>query len=221
MTDPTDRLAEARQSFSGRTLTDAQFSEAWALTGILERGIRRAGTFREKLTDYAHAFARSEKFDAIQAEGALRDLFKTRYGQSMNQMREGLVSREADLKEQIAPEALIQARGVEPLIRAGETMPFYQAYDCQAGDLAQRHQITEVGAKNMMKAAYQNAEGRDLYADGKAAEETYHLPKREAAREARQAARDQGQDPGQGQDGEKSRDPGQAQANPRHYARSR
>ena len=41
-----ERMLEARESFSGRLLTDAQFDEAMALTGIIEREIRKNGAFR-------------------------------------------------------------------------------------------------------------------------------------------------------------------------------
>jgi len=53
-----DRRISARENFSGRLLTEPQFDEAMAITGIIEREIQRTGTFKEKLGDYAHAFAR-------------------------------------------------------------------------------------------------------------------------------------------------------------------
>lgn len=183
------RIAEARHSFTGRTLTDSQFDESWQLAGIIERGIRRSGTFKEKLGDYSYAFARAEQFDPVKGETIIRDMFKARYGQSMNEMREKLMERESAVRDLAQPEALGHARGVVPLIRDGETMPFYRAFDHEAGELARKHRITESGAKSMMKEAYEKAEGRDLYRDGKAAESEYHLPKREAEKQARDQAR--------------------------------
>ena len=50
-----ERLLVARESFSGRLLTDAQFDEAMAITGIIEREIQKIGAFKEKLGDYAYA----------------------------------------------------------------------------------------------------------------------------------------------------------------------
>lgn len=184
------RIAEARRSFTGKTLTDAQFDESWQLAGIVARGIRRTGTFKEKIADYAHAFARTEKFDAMKGETIIRDIFKARYGKSMNEMREALMEREAAVREQAKPEALTQTRAIEQMIRDGETMPFYRAYDTQARALSERFDITEAGAKSLMKESYREAEGRDLYETMKKTEETYHRPKVEAERKAREAARE-------------------------------
>lgn len=88
---------EARESFNGKTLTDAQFDESWAIAEIMHRGIKRSGSFHEKLTDYSHAFARAERFDQMKGETIIRDQFKFRYGETMNQMREGLANRETEL----------------------------------------------------------------------------------------------------------------------------
>lgn len=186
------RIEKARASFSGRALTDAQLDESVAIADIIERGIRRSGTFREKLTDYAHAFARNEQFDAMRGETIIRDTFKAVHGQSMNEMREKLMEREEAVRDLIKPEALDHANRIEPLIRDGETMPFYQAYDREGVALAQKHAITETGAKSFMKEAYRDETGRSLYDDGKAAEREHHLPKREAEKRERAAAqRDQ------------------------------
>jgi len=68
----------ARESFHGQTLTDAQFDEAYAISSVLHREIQKSGSFREKPTDYAHAFARAERFDAMKGEEILRDVFKGR-----------------------------------------------------------------------------------------------------------------------------------------------
>lgn len=182
-----NRIAKARESFSGKMLTDGQFEESWALSGVMARSIRTSGSFKEKLTDYAFALARSEKFDAMKGETIIRDIFKERYGLTMNQMREGLLNRETEIKETIAEQALEHARGIEPLIKDGDTMPFYKAYDHQASEMAKTFGITQSGAKVMMKEYYKAVENRELYDTGKALEEKYHLPRREADREAREA----------------------------------
>jgi len=49
-----DNLTKARESFSGRLLTDAQFSEAIHITEILEREIYKSGRFKDKLSDYSY-----------------------------------------------------------------------------------------------------------------------------------------------------------------------
>lgn len=183
MTDqPTkaDRLAEARQSYTGSRLTDQQFQEAWQIAGILHREIHHSGSFRDKLTDYAHAFARSEKFDAVKGETILRDIFAARYDQSLNQLREGLMAREAALQESSQNEALAYAHSIAKEIENTPDTPFYQAYDRAAVEMARAHDITEAGAKSLMKESYRADTGRELYEDGKAAEQEHHTPARAA-----------------------------------------
>ena len=186
-----NRLAEARKSYTGKSLTDGQFAESWALAGIMERNIRTSGSFRDKLGDYAHAYARSEKFDAVKGEVIIRDIFKARYGQTMNQMREDLKAREDKIKDSAKEQAIIHARRIEPLIRDGDTMPFYQAYNQEASQMAKNFGITEAGAKMMMRDAYRDVEGRELYETGKALEEKYHRPKQEFERQSRSVSQDQ------------------------------
>ncbi|MDF1669529.1 MAG: hypothetical protein P1U83_07940 [Roseovarius sp.] len=48
--------------------------------------------------------------------------------------------------------------------------------------MAEKFNTTESGAKNLMKDVYREIEGRELYDTGKALEEKYHRPKREADR---------------------------------------
>jgi hypothetical protein len=155
-----DRVAEARESFSGRLLTDPQFDEAMAIAGILESEIKKSGTFKEKLADYANAFARTEKFDVMKAETTLRDLFKARTGQSMNQLRETLVAKEDNLPEQVDDRAKQVTREIRDMIKDGNKMPFHRAYDHHAGVLANEFGITNAGAKRVMTEAFrENADG--------------------------------------------------------------
>jgi hypothetical protein len=173
---------EARQSYTGSRLTDSQFDEAWNISGIINREIHKSGSFREKLTDYAHAFARSEKFDAMRGETILRDIYNARHGESMNQTREALMEREAMLRDTGDDQALHHAHMVKTLIQDGPTMPFYRAYDISAVEMARQHGVTESGAKSMMKEAFEKAEGRDLYISGKELEDRHHKPVRDAER---------------------------------------
>ncbi|MCF6200382.1 MAG: hypothetical protein L3J67_13535 [Hyphomicrobiaceae bacterium] len=192
MTDNNQtRQNEARTSFTGKRLTASQFDESWAVAGIIEREIHNSGSFREKLTDYSHAFSRSEKFDQMNGETIIRDIFKSRTGQTMNQMREGLMEREATLRDTGQDQALHHARSIKGMIKDGETMPFYRAYDHAAVQMAQQHNITETGAKTLMKDAFAHAEDRELYEASKELEQQYHTPKREAERVARQTNRKQ------------------------------
>ena len=182
---------EAKNSFTGKTLTVSQFDESWAVAEIIHRGIEKTGSFREKLTDYSHAYARSEKFDQMKGETIIRDIFKARFGETMNEMRLDLKKREENPTEDARKVALSEARRIEPMIRNVETMPFYRAYDHAAYTLAQHLAITETGAKELMKETFREAEGQELYDHGKAVEKEFHQPVREAAQQAREANRDQ------------------------------
>ena len=194
MTDNIQELAiETRQGSTGKKLTDSQYDESKSVAEIMHRGIRKNGKFREKLTDYSHAFARGEKFDAMKAEIIIRDQFKAQYGETMNQMRMGLKERQENLPETAGRDALEYARMIEPLIRDGETMPFYRAYDYVGSALAEKFNITETGAKELMTTAYREVEGRELYDFGKALEKKFYAPEREAEQQTREGKRDQAQ----------------------------
>lgn len=183
--------AAARESFSGRSLTEAQFNEAYAISAILREKIQATGSFREALTDYAHAFARPERFDALRGETILRDVYQGRYGQSLNQTREGLLAKEAALPETARTRALTCAETIPELIQKAPTQPFYRAYDRAALTLAAEFEITQAAAKTLMKECYQTAHGRDLYAVGKEVEEAYHQPVRAAEIAERRAEQSQ------------------------------
>lgn len=187
------KLYQARNGFTGKTLTNGQFDEAWAISEIMKHTICKTGSFIEKLTDYSHAYARTERFDQMKGEAIIRDIFKDRYGQTMNQMRGELIKREANLPDTALPGALQQARRVESIICDGETRPFYRAYDSAAYTLAEHLNITETGAKELMKTAYREAEGKELYDTGKALEKAHHEPAREAAKKQRAESRGQTQ----------------------------
>ena len=183
--NPEERRLEARQSPAGHKLTESQFDETLAIVGIVAREIHKSGAFRDKLSDYAHAFARSERFDTLKAEEIIRDVFKAYYQKTMNQMREDLMHHETELEWTLGEEPLSRANAVVSLIGEGPTMPFYRAYDQVAADMAASHGITETGAKELMKTAFATHHGRELYDDGKKAEDLYHKPTREAERSGR------------------------------------
>ena len=188
MTNIIDPNAQAaRDSFSGRGLTENQFRDAWAISGIIHVEIQRSGSFVEKLGDYSHAFARSEKFTALRGETIVRDIYGGRYGQSMNQTRKDLIATEEALPPQAKTRALECAETIASLIQAPPTQPFYQAYDRAALTMAQEFGITQTGAKSLVKDAYAGMHGRDLYAAGKEAETLHHKPVRDAEIAARKA----------------------------------
>lgn len=182
---------DPRQSFTGKKLTDSQFDESKSLADIMHRGVRKNGSFREKLTDYSHAFARGEKFDSMKAEVIIRDQFKAHYGETMNQMRLTLKERQENLPETANRDGVEYARMIEPLIRDGDTMPFYRAYDYVGGALAEKLNITEAGAKELMKTSFRESEGSELYDFGKNLEKKFHEPVRDAEQQVREAKQDQ------------------------------
>ncbi|MEM7530451.1 MAG: hypothetical protein AAF416_22930 [Pseudomonadota bacterium] len=185
--DHQARVQAARDSFSGKTLTDGQFKEAWALTSVLRGEIDRSGSFKETLVDYAHAFARGQRFDALRGETIIRDIYQGRYGETLNATRERLIGAEENLPETARTRALVCAETIGALIQKAPTQPFYRAYDRAAVTLAGELKITQAGAKALMKEAYQAKHGRELYEVGKELEEAYHRPVREAEIAARKA----------------------------------
>ncbi len=189
--DPSEvkRAAQARESFSGRMLTDTQFEDAMAITGIIEREIKMAGKFREKLGDYAVAMARTEKFDAVKAETILRDLFTIRTGQPMNRMKEGLKERENSLNEEQKRGACHHAKEVGRIIQQGDKIPFHRAYASQRGNLAEHLGITASRTGTLMKDEFQQREGRDFYEWGKECEAKYYRPQIDAEKQQRAAER--------------------------------
>ena len=189
----TDRtpVQRARESETGWTLTEGQFRDAWALAGMIEGTIRQSGSFRDRLIDFAHAWARAEKFDAVKGEMIIRDIFEARHGMAMNALRERLKAREEEVRENRGPEPLKHARAALDAIPAGNTKPFYKAYDDAGLSLARQLDITVTGAKLLIKQDYAAAENRDFYAEGKRLEAEHHLPKREAADARHEAHRAQ------------------------------
>ncbi|MGE0279578.1 MAG: hypothetical protein AB7P20_03045 [Rhizobiaceae bacterium] len=181
-----DRLVEARESFSARLLSDAQFDEAIVITGIVEREIKKSGSFKEKLADYAYAFARTESFDAAKSEGILRDLFKARTGQTMNQMREQLAEREEKLTPVQKRGAYQYAEAVGEMIQNGDKISFYRAYAHCGKAFAEDLGITHAGAKRLIKEEFQAAGKGDFYEWGKAIEEQFYRPQVEAERKQRE-----------------------------------
>lgn len=155
-----DRVAMARESFSGRLLTDRQFDEAMTITGIIEAEIQHSGSFKDKLGDYAFAFARTEKFDATKAETIIRDLFKERTGQTMNQMREDYAKREEAITDN---------------------------HRAQARQLAEEIGVTDACAKRLMREEFKAAENAELFDWGKELDERFYRPQIEAEKAERAA----------------------------------
>lgn len=182
MYDPKEmaRVKSARESFSGRLLSDPQFEEAMTITGIIEKEIQKTGRFKEKLGDYAFAFARTEKFETHKAEVAIRDLFKERTGMSMNDMRELLVKREETLSDTQKRSAFTAALQVGKMIEEGNKISFHRAFSHEARTLGSDLNITDLGAKRLMTQQFEAANGEKFYDWGKEQEKKFYTPQIEA-----------------------------------------
>lgn len=180
-------LTAARESFWGKSMTETQLKEAVAIADIIHGEILRSGSFKDKLTDYAHAFAREERFDAIRGEQIIRDIYSAVQGRTMWQTLEGLNAAKETLPDHARTRALDCAEGIEPAIQDGATMPFYQAYDRAAVSLSTEFGITQGAAKTLMKDTFKDRYASDLVKHGKDIEEAYHKPVLEAEIAARKA----------------------------------
>lgn len=155
------RIAEGRESFSARMLTDRQYSDFIAGVGIIRRRIEETGSFYEPLNDYTNAIARTERFGAVKADTIIRDLFKiVNDGATMNQMREGFQKREAALFDRKNDPAGEQRRkacqaGVEAgrLVEQGNVLTFHRALNWMSVQLARDLNITFTGEGDFMKRA--------------------------------------------------------------------
>lgn len=195
-TNEDSRLQDARESFSGRLLTDAQFDEAIAITRIIEREIIKSGTFKDKLGDYSYAMSRTELMDTVRAETIIRDLFKLRTGQTMNQMREKFVERENKLPKDAKDKAYEHAARIGEHVSTGNKMRFLRAYAIEAHLLGEALGITDTSAKMLMREAFKETEGSELNEWGKHLDETYYRPQIEAeAQQRRQTQPEESTEP--------------------------
>ena len=191
--DPQEkkRVELARESFSGRLLTDKQFDEGMMITNIIEQEILKSGLFKEKLQDFSFAYARTEKFDQMKAETIIRDLFKARTGQTMNQMRENLKASENALTPQQKMEAAVYVQAIEPMVRDGNKISFRRALAHQASKMASAFNITENGATRQMSECTKVSFDKDLFEWGKEPDTQYYRPQIEAEKQRNQRPRQQ------------------------------
>lgn len=178
-------LSNARESFSARLLTDAQYFECKSVARIIEREIHHSGAFRDKLGDYAYALARSQKFDVAKAETILRDVFKASTGQSMNQMREALANNLEAINEDHRQQAYQKACDIGDLMANGDKLCFNRAFATQAQSVAREFGITDIAAKQIMSDEFNKAEGSKLYDWGKELDEQYFRPQIDAEKQER------------------------------------
>lgn len=190
-TKEQERTLPGRESFSGRPLSDAQFDNVIAITGIIKRKIHRDGAFLDDLRDYSYAFARTEGIEPIRAETIIRDIFKAQYGQTMNQMREGLAERESKLTKAQTGLAYDFALATGKMIEDGDKISFNRAFNHQAAQLARQLDITDASAKRLMKEEFKAAEADlDFYEWGKDIEDRFYRPQIEAEKEQRERSQE-------------------------------
>lgn len=186
------RIGEARESFSGRLLSERQFEDVMALTGIIERRIKETGAFKDCLNDFSNAFARTEHFDAIKADSTIRDLFRIRTNVTMNQMRESLMENEQKLfdrennpAEAERQKAYMAANNVGQMVEQGNKMTFHRALSYEAAQMATELNITDVGAKKFISEVFKETESRELRDWGKELDETFFHPQVDAEKRQR------------------------------------
>lgn len=192
------RVAEGRESFSGRLLTDRQYNDFVALVGIIYRRIEETGSFNDPLTDYTNAVARSERFGPVKADTIVRDLFKIVTGNTMNEMREGFLEREKALFDREKNPAEEERRkayqaGVAAarMVETGNKITFFRALNFEAVELAKDLNITHVGARKLINESFEEIEGRSLSDWGKELDEKYYRPQIEAEKKQRAAEKSQ------------------------------
>ncbi|MEO0486235.1 MAG: hypothetical protein AAF092_10020 [Pseudomonadota bacterium] len=175
----------ARASKAGQRLTARQFDRATLHAQILNREVHATASFVSELKDQVHSFCSDERFDHAKGELILRGIHKAAYGESLNDVRERLVSREAALQENPDNNAMDYVQSIERMITEGPTMPFWKALDRSGVAMASNEGISEVGAKSLMTDALQREHGEVLYVWGKDLEKSHHTPVIEAERAAK------------------------------------
>ena len=147
--DPKEmqRVSTARESFSGRLLSDPDFDEAMLITNIVEKEIQKTGQFAQKLNEYSAAYAHTRKnLSVIKSEKIIRDLFKERTGMWMNDMRKIFEQREESLSDTQKRAAFPYAQEIGAMIEKGNKISFHRAFSHQAKTCAMELNITDLGA---------------------------------------------------------------------------
>ena len=183
----TGVIANCREGFSTRLLTDPQFEEFVSICMILNREVHKSGSFIEKLENYAFTISRSEKgINAGKADTIIRDLFKGMFGQSLDQLRKALQKTEEELSEEVLANAYDYAIETLKMIEEGDKIAFHRAYAHQAALMATELSITDLTAKKLMSEQYEAQEEYAFYEVGKQVEEKFYTPKIEAEKRQRE-----------------------------------
>ena len=175
------RVEEARNTNNARLLTDAQFEELVSICAILNREIRRKGSFIEKLGIFAFVVSLTERgISCNRAESLLREIFKSLYGKTPDQLRQELIMAEGALDDESIAMGVPYAFEILKMIENGDPsaddkmpMAFHRAFAHQASVMAAQLSITDATAKRIITEQFEKREGRSFYDEGKKAEEQY------------------------------------------------
>jgi len=184
MTDTQTQLQSpkqaARQSYSGQRLSARHFEDVYAITGIIERDITHDASFYQSRENYAFAFSKGLKLTPSQCENIIGDVFKARFGKTMNQMREDYIKRDEEIAQD---QALPYAEKLKTLIQDGQS--FYKAQDIIASEMTHALGITSKRSKALMKDAHQQAHGMELYDVSKELEAAYQMsPEKQSTKQS-------------------------------------
>jgi hypothetical protein len=185
-----ERVAEGRDSFSGRIMSDRQYHDVIAVTGIIERRIQEQGKYKDTKNDFVNALARTERFDVMRANTIIDDLFRIRTGMTMKQMMDGLIEKERALfnrennpAEAERSQAYEAALEVGDMVETGKMMSVNRAYAHVAANLAGQLGITHVGAKILISESFEETEGQPLREWLKDLDREYFKPQVETERQ--------------------------------------
>lgn len=155
-------------------LTLTRNDESQMIAAIIRREILYSGKFADKLADYAHAYARTDKVDSVHASQIIRSQFTALYGVEMNDFRKQLMEREQSLSPEQRSQGLEAAERIVEGVRQGQA--FWKQYDVHAKRLADHLSITESGAKAIIKDEFEREKSREFYSFAKEVERDRQAP---------------------------------------------
>lgn len=191
-----ERVANGRESYSGRLRTDNEFFELTVLGGICEREIHRSGSFKKVLNGCALLLSSADRMNYMDAESAVRDIFKERTGMTMNVMREGLKARLAELNPQQKEQIGQHIGEIEPMMRDGTLLCFNRVLSHVAAPIAKELNVTELGVTNVMREEFNRINpDKEFYDWGKELNKEIYQPQVEELKKARAAEQSRAQSP--------------------------
>lgn len=191
-TNNIDINGAARESFAGRTLTYRQYTDMEMMALMVGRRIDEAGSFNDCLKHISHMISCVEPYDSQRAENILRDIFKAITGETYNQHRlalleneEKLFNRTENVKDgyEAKDELALALKAVQELaneIETGDKLSFRRLYGDKAAELGRMLSITAIGAKRLMKEAFESQNEQSIEDFGQELDERFYHPKVDA-----------------------------------------